>query len=278
MNSYERKQEAKRARLEAAADRAAARAAAAYKRADLREEASGIPFGQPILVGHHSERRHRKAIERADNAMRTSIDESKRAGDLRARAASVGTGGISSDDPDAPEKLAAKIEKAELLQAFMRAANKVIRRWVKKLPEGQDNAGFEDYFSALRAIRPDMTVTLAAELLKPDFAGRAGFAAYQLQNNGANIKRMKARLAQIERTRGGDSVRQSYQGLCEVVENVEENRIQVIFDGKPDANVRADLKANGFRWAPSQGAWQRHLTNAGRYALKRFLQSQGIGG
>ncbi|HRM75967.1 MAG TPA: DUF3560 domain-containing protein, partial [Paracoccus sp. (in: a-proteobacteria)] len=89
----------RRDRLEAAADRAETRANAAYKRADMSEASTGIPFGQPILVGHHSESRHRRAIERADNAMRKSVAEDKRARELRAKAASVGTGGISSEDP-----------------------------------------------------------------------------------------------------------------------------------------------------------------------------------
>ncbi len=95
MNSYERKQEDRRARLEAAADRAESRSNEAYKRADMSEGATGIPFGQPILVGHHSEGRHRAAIKRADNAMRKSIDEGNRAKELRGKAAAVGTGGIS---------------------------------------------------------------------------------------------------------------------------------------------------------------------------------------
>ena len=47
---------------------------------------TGIPFGQPILVGHHSERAHRKVLERADNAMRKGIEESKKADNYRARA------------------------------------------------------------------------------------------------------------------------------------------------------------------------------------------------
>ena len=49
-------------------------AAMEFSRADLSEEKSGIPFGQPILVGHHSERRHRRVIERADHAMRRSVE------------------------------------------------------------------------------------------------------------------------------------------------------------------------------------------------------------
>jgi hypothetical protein len=67
-----------------------------------------------------------------------------------------------------------------------------------------------------------------------------------------------------------------YEGVCDLVENFEENRIQIVFDGKPSAEVRAELKGNGFRWAPSQSAWQRQLNNAGRYAAKCFLKSQNV--
>src|SRR3546814_15453123 len=57
-NTYEAKQEARRERLLAAADKAEARANQAYRRADLREEASRIPLGQQLPVGTKSGRRH----------------------------------------------------------------------------------------------------------------------------------------------------------------------------------------------------------------------------
>lgn len=50
-------------------------------------------------------------------------------------------------------------------------------------------------------------------------------------------------------------------------------RVQFIFDSKPDAETRDLLKANGFRWAPSQGAWQRQLTPAGKAAAERVKQA-----
>lgn len=46
----------------------------------------GIPFGQPILVGHHSEKRHRAAIAKSDNAMRKSVEESDKASRLASKA------------------------------------------------------------------------------------------------------------------------------------------------------------------------------------------------
>jgi len=282
MNAYERKQEARRERLEAAADRAEARATAAYKRADLREEVSGIPFGQPILVGHHSEGRHRAAIKRADSAMRASITENKRAADLRARADAVGSGGISSDDPEAIQKLQAEIDKAKASQEMMKAANKVIRKAVKAGITGPDSDGFNDYLREMVTIGGDRLALAAIKLLEPDFCGRIGFADFETTNNLSNIKRMEGRVAQLRAAHavaeaaGGEEKRTAYQGLCEVVENFEENRLQIIFGGKPEAAIRDNLKSNGFRWAPSQSAWQRQLNNGARYAATRFLRSQGI--
>lgn len=43
------------------------------------EAVASIPFGQPILVGHHSEGRHRRALAQQDNRMRKSIEEDERA-------------------------------------------------------------------------------------------------------------------------------------------------------------------------------------------------------
>ena len=36
--------------------------------------------------------------------------------------------------------------------------------------------------------------------------------------------------------------------------------------------VRDILKSNGFRWAPSVGAWQRQLNNNGKYAVERVVR------
>lgn len=41
----------------------------------------------------------------------------------------------------------------------------------------------------------------------------------------------------------------------------ELQRLQVFFDGKPSEEVRKQMRANGFLWAPSKNAWQRKLTD-----------------
>lgn len=71
--------------LEAKADRKGAADDAAWDAA--RGAFDRLPDnGQPILIGHHSEGRHRNAIAKADNAMRRSIAATADAEDARGRA------------------------------------------------------------------------------------------------------------------------------------------------------------------------------------------------
>lgn len=49
----------------------------AFQRSE--DAVAGIPFGQPILVGHHSESHHRAALKRSDAAMRKCVQESDKA-------------------------------------------------------------------------------------------------------------------------------------------------------------------------------------------------------
>ena len=102
-NRYEEKLDNKRERLLERADKADREGDARIKRAD--SDASAIPMGQPILVGHHSEKRDRNFRNRIHNNYSKGYQLKEKAGNLRARAASVGTAGVSSDDPDAVVKL-----------------------------------------------------------------------------------------------------------------------------------------------------------------------------
>jgi hypothetical protein len=60
---------------------------------------------------------------------------------------------------------------------------------------------------------------------------------------------------------------------AKVVRNKEDMRLQLMFDGKPDEKTRETLKSNGFRWAPSNMAWQRLLNNNAEWALKRIIEA-----
>ena len=168
----------------------------------------------------------------------------------------VGTGGISSDDPQAVEKLEAKLAALEKHQEMMKAANAAIRM--------KDPAKGDAKLAELGYTPEDI-----AKLREPDFCGRIGYPAYELQNNNANIRRIRGRIAELKKRTESTPEGWEFDG-GRVVVNTTENRLQVIFDGKPDADVRTELKGEGFRWAPSQGAWQRQLTDNAMRAARRL--------
>jgi hypothetical protein len=154
---------------------------------------------------------------------------------------------ILASDADAAERLRAKIAEAEALQARMKASNAAIRKHA--------NAGPEAQVKALVAL--GHTETRARELLRPDFCNRVGFPSYALQNNNANIRRMKDRLAGIEKAQATpDTIREGNAARLE--DCPAENRVRLFFPGKPAEAIRDKLKASGFRWTPSLGCWQAY--------------------
>jgi len=248
-NDFHERRERRRERLEELANKNQAASKAGFDAAF--GEIEYIPPGQPILVGHHSERGHRRALERHDNKMRAAFAAEKKAAYYRDRLASMDNDRvISSDDPDAIEKLLARLEDLEAYQQLMKDANKIIRS--KKLSDAEKVTRLQDDlgFSEARAMKR----------MSPNCFGALGFDGYELTNNGANIRRIRERIETLERRFGQESTEVEINDV-KILKNVEGNRVQVFFPGKPDADVRTKLKRAGFRWAPTEGAWQKNLSD-----------------
>lgn len=165
---------------------------------------------------------------------------------------------IKSGDEDAVEKLERKLDELKAAQEKMKAANRAIR--MKNSEKGDaklKELGFSD--------------AQIKELREPDFCGRVGFPDYALQNNNANIHRTEDRLKSLKATKE-KGTQETECKFFKVVKNTEIMRLQLIFDGKPDPEVRDILKGNGFKWAPSQNAWQRQLTGNAEYALQKVIK------
>lgn len=254
MNSYESKRQDRLERCLELADKHEKLSNARHR---AREQIQNmIPLGQPILVGHHSEGRHRADIRRIDRHMAKAVEHADKARYYRARAASIQSNRtIFSDDPEAQEKLTEKIERLEKRQVMMREANKLVRK--------QDHAGLAGMgFSEAQIL----------ELLTPDCLGRLGFPDYKLTNNNANIRRLKSRLVEIERHTDDETTERQEKGV-RIVDSVEDNRLQLFFRGKPEDSVRELLKSHGFRWSPTNGAWQRHRGCQANYAAQRVIET-----
>ncbi len=160
---------------------------------------------------------------------------------------------ISSDDPNALEKLRKKLESLQNKQEYMKRANAHYKKY-------KTMKGFEDMGDAAAA-HMDSYILL-------NYYGKKPFPSFQLENNNANIRRIKERIAGLEkRDSAAFGEGWAFPGGS-VVMNAEENRIQVLFDEKPDEEMRGALKSNGFKWAPSKNAWQRQLNENGIRALR----------
>lgn len=59
----------------------------------------------------------------------------------------------------------------------------------------------------------------------------------------------------------------------EIVNNKDDERVQIVFDEKPDPDVIKKLKSSGFKWSPTRGVWQRQNTANGIAAAKGFLNT-----
>lgn len=202
-----------------------------------------------------------KKKERQNAADRANMKEFEEIQDILRKIKGVGTGGISSDDPNALEKLREKLSRLEKHQATMKAANAAIR--MKDTAKGDAKLADMGY-------TPDEI----KQLREPDFCGRIGYPSYELSNNNATIKRTRERIAELEKRQSEPAPDGWAFDGGEVVVNTELNRLQIVLEGRPDEDMKQAMKSHGFRWAPSQGAWQRQLTDNAIRAAKRITQNE----
>jgi hypothetical protein len=116
-------------RLEEWAGTNSAKSSAAY--AGAKRIADQIPMGQPILVGHHSERGHRRDIARIDSGMSASIELGRKADRQVSSAAEIraqADRAIYSDDADAIERLTAKLAEMEAERDAIKAKRAAVRK------------------------------------------------------------------------------------------------------------------------------------------------------
>lgn len=165
---------------------------------------------------------------------------------------STGMGGISMDDPQAAAKLEAKLVKLESAQETMKAVNAYFRK--HKTLEGCPSLTPEQ----ITKLQQEMSQSWHLDKSRP-------YPAYMLSNNNAEIRRIRVRIEQVRQHEDTHFAGWEFDG-GRVEANKADNRLQVFFDGKPDEAARDELKANGFRWAPSVGAWQRQLNKNAYYA------------
>src|SRR3546814_15372813 len=116
----------------------------------------------------------------------------------------------------------------------MKAANAAIRKHRKAGPTAQ--------IAALVVL--GFGQSAATALIEPDCCGRIGFPDYALQNNNANIRRLKARIPRVEAIQNADEMQEQF-GDIEYRE--QDGRVWLVFPGKPADGGRATLRSEARR-------------------------------
>ena len=176
---------------------------------------------------------------------------------------STGMGGISADDPQAIQKLEAKLEKLQSAQDTMKAVNAYYRK--HKTLDGCPALSAE----RIEAMKEEMSSQWHIQD-KP-------YPSWALSNNNAEIRRIKGRIAELTRKQETAYAGWEFDGGT-VEANREDNRLQIFFEEKPDEKTRETLKENGFRWSPKAGAWQRQLNDNAIYVADRIKCIQPLSG
>ncbi|MDR0474457.1 MAG: DUF3560 domain-containing protein [Treponema sp.] len=219
---------------------------------------SVIPLGQPILVGHHSEKSHRGLLKRIDAAYRNASEAGDKAAYYQGKADTAATNqSISGDDTEAVNRYKQKLEQLETAQERMKAINKAWKQGNNALYK----LGLTD---------------IEIEKLKSKMPSyeKKPFPTWALSNNSAEIRRVKDKLEEFNKLDQMEAEKNTFPG-GELFINIGINRVQFLFDDIPSMEIRKLLKSHGFKWAPSEKAWQRQRTinavNAANYLVKKYF-------
>ena len=219
------------------AEKRAAKADAAFKAA--KAVGDMIPFGQPILVGHHSEKRARADAKRIENGMRAGIESERMAARHDRAAATLESRlkrNIFSDDENAAEQLKKRIADRERIAERMKFVNKAHAKFLKtgKIDEGLSEAEAEK-----------------VKTYKPTYSWDPHpYPPYALSNLRQQIAADRKRLAMVEQMGKRSAAAEAAAGGV-LIEG--DAFVRVTFAEKPAREILNDLKANGFRW--SGGSW-----------------------
>ena len=171
---------------------------------------------------------------------------------------------IAADDPLAVEKMEAHIANLKEIHEIELKAN----AWIRKNGKA----------AGCPVLSEKMQKEVDADLARFPYRVHKYFFTDQ---NQANIRNKCQRLEQLKKARAiveeekaeGLKIGVSEKEGLRMENNHEAARVQLFFDGKPDEETRARLKASGFRWSPRFGAWQRQNTPNGLAVARQFFDN-----
>jgi hypothetical protein len=201
--TYRERRLARAERLRGWADSRDAKASTASETA--HRMADVIPFGQPILVGHYSERSDRRYRTRIADNMDRAVEHARKAESMRSRAANIkaqAEHAIYSDDPDAIERLEQKVADLEAQRDRIKRYNASCRKGTPDL-------------SILDDRQRDDLATIA-RVASYQVGDKGQFPSYALSNLGGVISSTRKRLDGLRNPAPprGRLITARYDGTC----------------------------------------------------------------
>lgn len=220
------------------ADKAESRSNAAYKTAHTMADA--IPFGQPILVGHHSEKRDRRYRDRIHNKFASAFADADLAKHHDSKADGIETQldrSIFSDDANAIEALEQRIAQHEAKRESMRTINRLFRKG--------DRAGLAGLGLDLDKLQETVNTLQSWQDKQP-------YAKYELSNLGGRITADRKRLEYLKQTEARAAAAEaSPNGIT--IEQCSNGYVRITFAEKPAREILNALRTAGFWWGG--GSW-----------------------
>ena len=195
------------------------------------------------------------------NARESALwEERKKIDHILDKIRNIGTGPVDLADPNAKDILSDQLER---VQKSLERAKALNAYWRKH----KTFVGFEGLAEE------------TAQKMDADFADlqkRAPYISkpypdYELTSLRSKAKRIQARLDDLEKLQQSAPDQGMEFAGGTIVRNTTANRLQIIFDDIPTADIRQALKSHGFRWSPRNQAWQRQLTKNAEYDAQRIL-------
>lgn len=166
---------------------------------------------------------------------------------------------IMAGDADAIARLEEKIVSLRAMQDRMKAINSAHKAFKKDAKTLEESALSQRDKDLIRRYVPAYT-------WEPH-----PFAPYQLSNNNATIRTAEKRLEQLQAAKATPEKTIECASGLRVEDCPADNRVRLFFPGKPEYEVRAKLKKNGFRWSPTIGAWQAYRNTWSMALAQSFI-------
>ena len=196
-----------------------------------------------------------KRREQRVEGMKERADKIKEAGEERFHKGFKMITDLPPGQPNIEGRLTGYLNRADQL---MRSGNEEIKRGERL---ERRSKGAEEALSNMRSDDPAIIPKLQE--------------AIRNTTDSTERQRLRERLDTAirthERNQSGGGLNKKTK-LYDLEENVTDGRIRFRFDGKPRQEVIDIMKSRGFKWSPSNKAWQRQNTPNGVYSAKRVIE------